>query len=70
MTDGPQALDELDAKLDPSARAIVALLREENADQKKRLEASLAQIAALTSQLSLLTEQIALQTEQLVTLST
>ena len=61
----PEALDELEAKLDPSARVVVALLREENAEQKRRLEASSAQIAALTSQLGLLTEQIARQTEQL-----
>src|SRR5512145_853282 len=61
----PEALDELEAKLEPSARAIVALLREENAEQKKQLKASSDQIAALTAQLGLLTEQIALQTEQL-----
>jgi hypothetical protein len=61
----PAAIDELDAKLDPSARVVVALLREENAEQKRRLESSSAQNAALTSQLGLLTEQIARQTEQL-----
>lgn len=61
----PEALDKLEAKLDPAARVVVALLREENAEQKRRIEASSAQIAALTSQLGLLTEQIARQTEQL-----
>jgi chromosome segregation ATPase len=61
----PAAIDGLDAKLNSSARLVVALLREENADLKQRLEASSVQIAALTSQLGLLTEQIARQTEQL-----
>ncbi len=61
----PESLDELEVRLDPWGRAIFKMLREENAQQSKRLEASAQQIAALTAQLGLLTEQLARQTEQL-----
>jgi transposase len=51
-------LDELEAALDPTARFVVAILREENAQQRKQLESSAEQIRVLTEQIARLTEQL------------
>lgn len=61
----PEPLDELEAKLDPWGRAVFKMLREENAQQRRQLEANAQQVAALTAQLGLVTEQLANQTELL-----
>lgn len=55
----PEALDELEAKLDPAARFVVATLRDENAQQRKQLDANIAQIRILADQIAILTEQVA-----------
>ncbi|HEY5957461.1 MAG TPA: hypothetical protein VIV60_12935 [Polyangiaceae bacterium] len=55
----PEALDELDAKLGPADRFVVATLRDENAQQRKRLDANIEQIRILADQIAISTEQIA-----------
>ena len=44
----PEALDELEAKLDPAARFVVATLRDQNAQQRKQLDANIEQIRILS----------------------
>ena len=44
-------LDELEATLDPTARFIVAMLREQNTQLRKQLDLSIEQIERLTEQL-------------------
>ena len=61
----PEALDELEAKLDPAARFVVATLRDENAQQRKQLDANIEQIRILTDQITILTEQVADLTRRL-----
>jgi len=61
----PEALDELEAKLDPAARFVVATLRDENAQQRKQLEANIEQIRILSDQIVILTEQVADLTRRL-----
>jgi transposase len=55
----PEALDELEAKLDPAARFVVATLRDENAQQRKQLDANVEQLRVLADQIVILTEQVA-----------
>jgi transposase len=55
----PEALDELEAKLEPAARFVVATLRDENAQQRKQLEANVEQLRILADQIVILTEQVA-----------
>ena len=61
----PEALDELEAKLDPAARFVVATLRDENAQQRKQLDANIEQIRILADQIAILTEQVADLTRRL-----
>jgi transposase len=61
----PEALDELEAKLDPAARFVVATLRDENAQQRKQLDANIEQIRILADQIVILTEQVADLTRRL-----
>jgi transposase len=61
----PEALDELEAKLDPAARFVVATLRDENAQQRKQLDANIEQIRILSDQIVILTEQVADLTRRL-----
>src|SRR5512142_372361 len=61
----PEALDELEAKLDPAARFVVATLRDENAQQRKQLDANIEQIRILSEQIVILTEQVADLTRRL-----
>jgi len=61
----PESLDELEAKLDPWGQVIFRMLREENAEQKRQLEALSGQNASLTSQVGILVEQVTRQGEQL-----
>jgi transposase len=61
----PEALDELESKLDPAARFVVATLREENAQQRKQLDANIEQIRILSDQIVILTEQVADLTRRL-----
>jgi len=51
-------LDELEAALDPTARMVIAFLREQNAQLSKQLDASTAQNRLLTEQIARLTEQL------------
>jgi transposase len=61
----PEVLDELEAQLEPAARFVVATLRDENAQQRKQLEANIEQIRILSDQIVILTEQVADLTRRL-----
>ncbi len=51
-------LEKLEATLDPTARMVIAFLREHNAQLSKQLQASTEQNRLLTEQIALLTEQL------------
>ena len=54
----PEDLDELEATLDPTARVVIAFLRDENAQLRKQLDASTEQSRILVDQVARLTEQV------------
>jgi transposase len=54
----PEELDQLQSELDPAARFVVALLREENAKLREQLAVSIRQLEANVEQIARLTEQL------------
>ena len=55
----PDDLDELERGLDPTARFIVAYLRQENAQLREQIAFSAKQLAANAERIAELTEQVA-----------
>ncbi len=53
-----QDIDELEATLDPTARLVISVLRDDNAQLRKQLDASTEQSRILAEQVARLTEQL------------
>jgi len=64
-----EAIEALQAKLDPWGRSVLAMLCAENAQQKQQLTINAEQLAASAEQIRILVEQIASLTEQIASLN-